>query len=262
MAASVAYQTTVEDGDGGASYSIPFAGIASASGQERLVSVAFVCNGLPSGRTISSLSFDGQSGTQLARAAGGDDGNGNGALLEIWRMPGTANTSGSLAISLNGDTFSCIASLWSLLDADALIDTASVITDTPQNLNVDTVTDGVVVAAHYSYIANVSGAAWTGVTERVDDDGPFDIETYSAADAAVVSGETPRTVSVTFDSDDTFAGIAVSIGPAGGGGGLAIPVAYHHYRTMKTARTHRRIIEPTVVGWRRRASGLLVKEAA
>jgi hypothetical protein len=236
MTASIAFDATDTDsgtiGSGG-TYTFALT-VANASGAERVVILAAI-SGTGVGNDFTACTIDGQTGTRLGSVVLGPD-SGAKAHMTAYRAAGTANTSINV-VATNGvqSSFSGYCACWKLSGADTVLATASSVVVDP-TLSVDTASGGAVAAAALAF--DTSGgatAAWTGLTEDFDHVQAFANDSFTGASANVVTGATPRTISVaqTPDPANSFAAIAISFNPAAAAGGAAKQM--HHRNQLAAA---------------------------
>lgn len=225
MAAAIPFQATDTDsgtiGDNGThTFTLT---VASAAGQERYVVIGGV--GDPAAVVdYDACTIDGQAATRVGTVVrGADDGGGVAVFLTAYRANGTAGTTINVVATANcpgGSVFEGYCATYSLNDADTTTATPVTSAANDPNLSINTATGGVAVAAMIGYSAASPLGAWTGLTEDYDAlrvSGDVD---FTGASAAIVTGQTPRAISLDMTPDLTgsIASICVSFNPDAGGG--------------------------------------------
>ena len=188
--------------------------VAAASGQERLVFVGGITNGGASTGDFSALTVDGQPATKIGTAVRGATTGADCALMTVWRVNGTANTTIDIVATHVTDMYSVEAACYKMSNAGTVLATVTSTSASP-TLSLNTATNGTVAAAFVGYSGSSSVLTWTGLTERFDAIRAFGDDVFSGASADITTGETPRTVTATTDlsggsAADSVASIAVS----------------------------------------------------
>jgi len=232
MAASITFQATDTDATtigANSSHTFAFAGVAAASGQERIVAVGGIGSNAAT-CDYSVVTIDGQSGTRLGTVSrGADDGGNTAAFITFYRAAGTANTNlnvvATYSATAGGDLFAGFCGLWNLNDADTLLDTTNASGNDP-NVSTDTAAGGCAAAALVGYSDGTLTTTWAGLTERFDGINVFGDDLFSGASSDLGSASTPLTITadVVAGLVESVAACCVSFNPdAGGAAYNAIP---------------------------------------
>ena len=191
---------------------------AAATGQERLVAVAGV------GGPVATVDFDactiaGQTATRVGTVSRGpDNGSGFCAFITIYRAPGTSGTSFNVVVTVNcpgNAVYTGVCGLVKLNDAIAGTFASRNTSGNDPVLSLNTATGGAVLAASYGIDDVIISNTWTGLTERWDSVSTDNNDSFTGASVDVVTGETPRVISIDMPSGRTesVASIAVSFSP-------------------------------------------------
>lgn len=223
MAASITFQATDTDNTSitsASNYTFALT-VASAAGQERLVGVGGI-GGIDGDYT--AVTIDGQAGTRVgAVSRGANDGTSHAAFVTFYRATGTAGTAINVVATYNGSV-NCDAgycACWSLNDTDTLLASTNAAVNDP-TLSTNTASGGVAAAILLGYTAVSPLAAWSGLTEVFDAVRVFGDEDFTGSSINVVTGETPRAISVNMTPDLTGGSVAsccVSFNPDAAAGG-------------------------------------------
>lgn len=215
MAASIIFQATDTDATsitGGNTYTFALT-VAAAVGQERLVAVAGV--GATDG-DYTAVTVDGQAATRVgAVSRGANDGSGSSTFVTFYRAPGTAGTNINVVATYSGaaNAVAGYCACWTLNDALTVVATTNAAVNDP-TLSTNTTSGGCAAGALLGYTAVSPLAAWTGLTGVFDAVRVFGDEDFTGASANVVSGETPRVISIditpNLGAGSSVASIAVS----------------------------------------------------
>lgn len=154
--------------------------------------------------TISSLTVAGVAATSLIAI---NNNSSNNASLHIAHVP--AGTTGDIVVTAASGCTRMAIGVWAVynLASETPKATASSTAD-PAALNVNTDNPGVVIA--YVFGSQSTTVTWTGVTERFDETGEFNVS--SGADHTVIGVEGPRTVTGDYASGGAGdSGVCVSL---------------------------------------------------
>lgn len=240
MAATLSYQANDTDSGtigGGATYTFSLT-VASAAGQERIVALAGIgANAATCDYTACTI--DGEAGTRIGTVSrGADDGGNTAAFITFYRAAGTAGTTISVVATYSatagGSCFAGFCALWSLNDADTLLDTTNAATNDP-DVSTDTAAGGTAAAALIAYSDTTLTTTWTGLTERFDGVTVFGDDLFSGASIDTAGASTPLTITadIAAGASESVAAICVSFNPdAGGAAYNAVPLLDHYYRMI------------------------------
>lgn len=225
MAASLVFQATDTDGatiGAGSTYTFALT-VASAAGQERLVALAGIGANAAT-CDFSACTIDGETATRVGTVSrGADDGGNTAAFITFYRAAGTAGTTinvvATYSPSAGGNCFGGYCALWSLIDADTLLDTTNAAGNDP-NVSTDTAAGGTAAAALIGYSDLTLTTTWTGLTERFDGVTINTDDMFSGASSDLGSASTPLTITADLvpGMDNSVAAICVSFNPDAGGG--------------------------------------------
>jgi hypothetical protein len=183
--ASVSYRATYNSTTDASSYTFTSADIGTATDRSIVVVAIHYRSS-----SISSVTVGGVSATQVVSV-------GAGLNTAIYRASGVTGTTANIVVNLSGTASRCLVAVYALynLRSNTPYDSSTTFTlgGTSQTRTLDTIVDGVIVAAGS---ANASRTfTWTGATENYDTV-IESADSYSGASASATSNTT-TTVSLT-----------------------------------------------------------------
>jgi hypothetical protein len=222
MAVAVTYVGTNVKTTGASSYTFTSEPVGSAAaGRRTVVVVAYIQNG--TGTTPPTMTIGGASATADVTSFGVDSGVSSRAFCGVYGVGNPSGTTATIVVTCSTASYDCTIFVYSVVGSNTVIDTATVAPAlgsavTTGSLDVDTQTGGAVLAGAMIYDSSIAGpVTWAGVTSDANTVVYTD-DRRGVASAQVVSGATPRTVTVTYPQGigglDSFTALAVSYDPA------------------------------------------------
>lgn len=185
---------------GGGTYSFPSHSIGTASADRYIAVCVSLAQTVSITRDVTAVTVAGQSCSEVIDISPG--GNTAGCMIWITTAPVTSGTTGTVVVTVTGNTVNCGIATYALtgLQSNVATDTESTSSDNT-NMSLNILSNGVAIAAT---VCTTTGThTWTGVTERYDQTVETSLGSHSGGDTTSLTAQT-LTIRVDSTATGTF----------------------------------------------------------